>query len=224
MENYTTSEALIFYESLTLSLRHSQSRILKLEAKLEVHDNQATEDYDELHSQWESCYAKKTEEIKTLKLDLEVSYKLPQSSKATIRAQEDKLLNLQQIQIQLTDRERTFLVQKQQLRRWEGQARAMLGDGATSNRGDASANFDRFIPISKSQDGAASNKGDAPSYLRPSTKAQDGANPIVAARVVVGTQQTKTQTQTQTASQMVQNGGKNRAHRPSDEALGKIFK
>lgn len=127
VDNYSAKEALSFYETLTSEVRRSQDNIQALEKSLETNAQEAEKDYDELHTQWTNCYEKKKDEIEKLKVELVVSDALLKSSQATVTEQGKQLAILAQTQALLQEKEHEISSQKEQLARWETQARAMLG-------------------------------------------------------------------------------------------------
>ncbi|KAK4696175.1 hypothetical protein P7C71_g1702, partial [Lecanoromycetidae sp. Uapishka_2] len=139
VENCSAKEALAFYEILTSEVRRSQDRILALEKELESNSVQAEKDYDELHQKWTKCYDKKKEETEKLKVELEVSDKLLQSSNNTITEQYKQLAILNQTQRLLQEKEHEIKTQEEKLTRWEAQARAMLGGALPSINETATA-------------------------------------------------------------------------------------
>jgi len=151
VENYSINEALSFYDTLTSAVRRSQDRIVELETEIESNDGQATAQYDQLDEKWEKCYAKTKKKVEKLKVELEVSDKLLQSSKATVTDQTEKLIVLQQTKELLAAKEGTIRTQKEQIARWEEQARAMLGGATPKSNDKAATRTPKTNPISKAE-------------------------------------------------------------------------
>lgn len=129
VDNYSGQEALTFYETLTSEVRQSQSRIVELENELQINETEASEDYDNLHDEWTKCYNTKQEEVEKFKVELQLSDTLLHSSKNTVTQQGKQLTILEKTQNLLQEKEQEIQSQKDQLARWEAQARAMLGGG-----------------------------------------------------------------------------------------------
>ena len=127
VENVTAQEALFYYECLVNSVRQSQQTIVDLGAYLEEQELQSTEDYDRLHADWGKCYAKKKEEVEKLKVDLAVSYGLLKGCQIRVADLKKKLFALEQTNKLPEEKETIIKDQRDQLAKWEGQARAILG-------------------------------------------------------------------------------------------------